>query len=231
MAKITAGIIVSEIRGKVSGNVFSKNKGGAIVRNRVTPINRRSESQSKTRQTLAALAASWRGLTQDQRNSWNAAAPNFPQSDNLGQTIFLSGEQLYIRCNTNLSLAGLSQIVNAPNPASFEVIGFTSLTADASDGTISLAFTPNVPAGKTLMIRATAPHSAGISFVGQSKFRFIKGVAAAQTSPQAIGSEYASVFGAITGATGQKIAVELFLLDNATGLTGVPIKGVGVVAA
>lgn len=229
--KVTMGIIVSEARGKVSGNVFSKNKGGAIVRNRVTPINRRSANQQNQRQQLAALAASWRGLTEEQRVGWNAASPNFPQSDNLGQTIFLSGEQLYIRCNLNLILIGESQITDAPTPTSFDVLGFTSLSPDASAGTIGLAFTPTVPAGFTMVVRATAPYSAGKSFVPQSAFRFIDAIAAAQTSPQAIGPQYVAVHGAITGATGQKIAVEMFLVENASGLAGIPVRGVGVVVA
>jgi len=229
--KVTMGIIVSEARGKVSGNVFSKNKGGAIVRNRVTPINRRSTSQQNQRQQLAALAASWRGLTDAQRAGWNAASPNFPQSDNLGQTIFLSGEQLYIRCNLNLLLIGESQIVDAPTPTSFDVLAFTSLSPDASAGTIGLAFSPTVPAGFAMVVRATAPYSAGKSFVPQSAFRFIDAIAAAQTSPQAIGPAYVAVHGAITGATGQKIAVEMFLVEITSGLAGIPVRGVGVVVA
>jgi len=229
--KVTMGIIVSEARGKVSGNVFSKNKGGAIVRNRVTPINRRSASQQNQRQQLAALAASWRGLTEAQRVGWNAASPNFPQSDNLGQTIFLSGEQLYVRCNLNLLLIGQAQITDAPTPTSFDVLGFTSLLPTADDGAIALAFTPTVPAGFTMVVRATPPYSAGKSFVPQSAFRFIDAIAAAATSPQAIGPAYAAVNGAITGATGQKIAVEMFLVENASGLAGIPVRGVGVVLA
>lgn len=229
--KVTLGIIVSEARGKVSGNVFSKNKGGAIVRNRVTPINRRSATQQNQRQQLAALAASWRGLTEAQRVGWNAASPNFPQSDNLGQTIFLSGEQLYVRCNLNLLLIGEAQITDAPTPTSFDVLAFTSLTPDASSGTIALAFTPTVPAGYTMVVRATAPYSAGKSFVPQSAFRFIDAIAAAQTSPQAIAAAYIAVHGAITGATGQKIAVEMFLVEVASGLAGIPVRGVGVVVA
>jgi len=229
--KVTMGIIVSEARGKVSGNVFSKNKGGAIVRNRVTPINRRSTSQQNQRQQLAALSASWRGLTEAQRVGWNAASPNFPQSDNLGQTIFLSGEQLYVRSNLNLILIGESQITDAPTPTSFDVLAFTSLTAAAGAGTISLAFTPTVPAGYQMVVRATAPYSAGKSFVPQSSFRFIDAIAAAATSPQSIAAAYVAVHGAITGAAGQKIAVEMFLVEEASGLAGIPVRGVGVIGA
>lgn len=229
MAKFTPGAIVSEVRGTVAATTYSKNKGGAIIRNRVTPINRRSTNQTARRQILASLASAWRGLTQAQRDSWNAASPNFPQSDSLGQTIFLTGEQLYVRSNANLILIGEAQIVNAPTPVSFDVLAFTSLTATAGTGVISLAFTPTVPAGFQLVIRATAPISPGVSFVPSSKFRFVQAIAPLAISPQALTAAYALVFGSIAGAVGQKIFIEMFLIEEASGLAGIPVRGVGVI--
>lgn len=231
MAKFTPGAIVSEVRGTIAATTFSKNKGGAILRNRVTPINRRSTNQTQRRQVLASLASAWRGLTQAERDSWNSGAANFPQSDSLGQTIFLTGEQLYVRCNSNLILTGNAQITSCPTPASFAVLAFTSLTATADDGVISLAFTPTVPAGFELVIRATPPVSPGVSFVPQSKFRFISSIAPAATSPQLLSTPYATVFGAITGAADQKIFVEMFLVEQTSGLAGIPVRGVGVISA
>lgn len=231
MAKFTPGAIVSEVRGTIAATTYSKNKGGAILRNRVTPINRRSTNQTQRRQILAALASAWRSLSQANRDSWNNASPNFPQSDNLGQTIFLTGEQLYVRCNANLILTGNAQITSAPAPTSFDVLAFTSLTATADDGAISLAFTPTVPTGFEMVVRATPPISPGVSFVPQSKFRFLSSIAPAATSPQDIAAAYAAVFGAITGATDQKIFVEMFLVEQASGLAGIPVRGVGVILA
>jgi len=230
-AKFTPGAIISEIRNKIAATVYTKNKAGASIRNRVTPINRKSASQTLRRQQLAAFSGQWRGLTQAQRDSWNSGAANFPQTDNLGQTIFLTGEQLYVRCNANLVLTGNSQITDCPTPASFDVLAFTSLTAAAGAGTISLAFTPTVPAGFELVVRATAPVSAGKAFVSDSAFRFLQSVAPAATSPQSIAAAYVAVFGAITGSEDQKIFVEMFLVEQASGLAGIPVRGYGVVAA
>ena len=229
MAKFTPGAIVSEVRNKIAATVFTKNRAGAAIRNRTTPINRRSASQSANRQVLSALAAQWRGLTQAQRNSWNSAAPNFPQQDSLGQTIFLTGEQLYIRCNANLLLIGQAQITNAPSPTSFAVLAFTSLTMDASAGSVDLAFSPTVPTGYSLVVRATAPVSAGKDFVSKSAFRYLKTIAAGQTSPQDIASEYIAKFGAITNAEGLKVFTEMYLVEVASGLAGVPVRGSGII--
>ncbi len=231
-AKFTPGLMLSEMRGKVAASVYTKNKAGAAIRNRTTPINRRSTSQTQKRQQLSSLSSSWRGLTASQIAGWNAAAASFPQQDSLGQTIFLTGAQLYIRCNANLLLTGGALITDAPAPTSFDVLALGASAFDASAGTMTQAFTPTpVPAGFNLVIRATRPLSAGKSFVGSSEFRFIQSVAAAGASPANIAAAYIAKFGAITGATGQKVFVEAFLMETLTGLAGIPVRTSALIVA
>lgn len=230
-AKFTPGAIISEIRNKIAATVYTKNKAGASIRNRVTPINRRSTGQTAKRQQFSSLSAQWRGLSQAERDSFNSGAANFPQTDNLGQTVFLTGQQLFVRLNANLLLIGASQITSCPSPTSFDVLAYTSLTATADDGVLSLAFSPTVPTGFAMVVRATAPVSPGKDFVPASAFRYLQTVAAAATSPQALTTAYATVFGAITGAAGQKIFVEMFLVEVASGLAGIPVRGSDVIAA
>jgi hypothetical protein len=230
-AKFTPGLVVSEIRGKVAASVYTKNKAGAAIRNRTTPINRRSVGQTQKRQQLSSLSSSWRGLTQPQRDGWNVAAPSFPQQDSLGQTIFLTGAQLYVRCNANLILIGASQIVNAPTPASFAVLAIGAFTAVSGTGVISIAFTPTpVPAGFQLVIKASAPVSAGKSFIGDSAFRFIQSLAPAAVSPALGTVPYPLIFGAITGKAGQKIFIKMYLMQVASGLSGIPVRGVAIIS-
>lgn len=222
MAKFTPGAIISEIRGKIAATVFTKNASGNSIRNRSTPINPRSSRQVQRRQTLAALAASWRGLTQAQRDGWNASAANFPQQDSLGQTVFLTGEQLYVRCNANLVLLGLAQITAAPNPVAFATLGFGAVTMAA--GVLSIAFTPTpVPTGYYLVFKATAAGSAGKQFVSESAFRFLQAAAPAATSPQVATTNYGLVFGSAPAA-GTKLFVVAFLIHAASGLAGQVIK-------
>lgn len=230
-AKFTPGAIISEMRGKIAATVYTKNRAGAAIRNRTTPINRRSTGQTSKRQQFSSLSSAWRGLTQAQRDGWNSAAPSFPQQDSLGQTIFLTGAQLYIRCNANLILIGEAQIVDAPTPASFAVLALGAYTAVSGTGVISLAYTPTpVPAGFQVVVRASRPLSAGIDFVPQSAFRFIVAVAAAAASPVLLTTPYAAVFGAITSKAGQKIFVEAFLVEEVSGLAGIPVRAVAVIS-
>lgn len=228
-AKFTPGAIVSEIRNKIAATVYSKNASGAIIRNRVTPINRRSTGQTQQRQTLASLASGWRGLTQAQRDGWNAASANFPQTDSLGQTVILTGEQLYVRCNANLTLIGQSLITAAPIPTSFDPLTATiaSLTAAA----FTVGYTPDpVPTGFSLVIRATRPVSAGKQFFAQSEFRFVAAIAAATASPANIDTAYEAIFGDKTGQVGQKVAVEAYLVEDASGLAGIPVRATALIA-
>lgn len=223
MAKFTPGAAVSEIRGKIAATVFTKNAAGAAIRNRVTPINSRSTKQTQARQRLAALSAGWRGITQAQRDGWNSASPNFPQQDSLGQTIFLTGAQLYIRSNANLLLVGASQIVAAPIPASFPVIALGAVTMAA--GVLTIAFTPTpVPAGFSLVVSATPAGSQGKSFIQESSFRFLGSVPAAGVSPSVQTSNYAAAFGSAPAA-GTKLFVKLFLVQNSSGLAGQVVRG------
>lgn len=229
MAKFTPGAVISEIRGKIASTVFSKNAAGPLIRNRTTPINPQSSKQTQRRQALSALSAGWRGLTENERDGWNSLAGSYPRTDSLGQTIYLTGAQLYILCNSNLDLIGASAITGAPTLPSFPIISVSAPTIDAS--TFTVPFTPDpVPAGVELVIRATAPISAGKSFVGKSDFRFIASEAAAGVSPVDINTAYEAVFGSKSGQVGQKVFVQAFLIDIASGLAGQTVKASALIA-
>ena len=77
MAKIKFGMMMTDARGKLGGQVFSKNRSGAYVRTKVTPVNPRTAAQPLSRSILGTLSASWSGLTEVQRRSWNAAVDDW----------------------------------------------------------------------------------------------------------------------------------------------------------
>lgn len=228
-AKFTPGAIISEIRNKIAATVYSKNGAGAIIRNRVTPINRRTTLQTNQRQLLASLASAWRGLTQAQRDGWNSASPSFPQTDSLGQTVTLTGEQLYVRSNANLVLIGQAQITDAPIPTSFAIMALGVVTLTAAAFTVAFTETP-VPAGFSLVFRATRPVSPGKNFLGKSEFRFVEVFAAAQATPADIDANYELIFGDKTGQVGQKVGVEAFLVEDISGLAGIPVATTALIA-
>lgn len=228
-AKFTPGAIVSEVRGKIAATVFSRNRGGAVIRNRIKPINRRSVGQSTRRQVLGSLASAWRGLTQTDRDSWNGAAPNYPIQDTLGQTIFLSGEQLYIRFNANLILIGETAIDTAPAPFAFAIF---TVSLAVEDPTVAAAFdvtfTPTpLTAGNTLAVFATPSLSPGVDAPNASRFRFIGQIDPTDTSPADLVTEYVAEFG--NPIAGQKVFVELRPIATASGQPGTPLRASAIV--
>ncbi len=72
MAKIKFGAIVTDMRGKVGSQVFSRNKSGAYARSFKVNVLSATPAQITTRNRLAGFSAAWRSLTQEQRDSWQA---------------------------------------------------------------------------------------------------------------------------------------------------------------
>lgn len=214
MAKVKFSALVSEMRNKLNGSVFSKNRGGNYLRNKVTPVNPNTSRQTAVRSALAGFASGFRALTAAQIAAWNAAVSSFPYTDIFGDVKTLSGIQLYIKLNMNLTTAGQSAISSPPAPVGVDPL--TSAAAAAAAGgakTFTFAATP-VPAGHTLIIECTPSVSPGRTFV-KNQYRFIKAVAAAATSPQTITTEYNAKFGDVV--TGEKVFMRGYLVNNTTG--------------
>lgn len=229
MAKVLFTAIVADMRNKLNGTVFSKNRYGAYTRTKVTPVNPQSTAQQLVRQYFGSHAQAWRGLTEAERQSWIDGAGQFPMFDVFGNSKILSGQALYNRLNTNLTTAGASPIATCPAPVAIPLNVITSATAAAGAGTLSVAFAASpVPADFALVIMATPPVSPGINFV-KPKYRIISIQAAAATTPLALGAQYASVFGSLIA--GQKVFVKGFLISTTTGQRGVESSTSDIIAA
>jgi len=219
--KMKFGAIVVDGRGKIGGHVASKNRAGAYLRTKVTPVNPRSGSQMQVRNWLAQMSQAWRGLTQSQRNAWNAAVTDFARTDIFGDLKNPSGFNLHNRLNINLLRTGQSILTLPPAPAPVVDILLDSVTATASTGDISMIFTPAGTADSDIVIRGTAPLSAGVNFV-KSELRDFNVIGSSNPSPESLGVDYTARFGAITGKAGSKIFIETVAIDRTTGLAGVP---------
>ncbi|MBA7709082.1 hypothetical protein ES703_117990 [subsurface metagenome] len=115
MALIKFGGGITEMRGSIAGNVYSRNRYGAYARARTKPINPNTARQQAVRAAVAALTVRWSStLTSLQRTAWDLYASNVPMKNKLGETIYLSGFNHYIRSNTALMRGGISTIDAGP---------------------------------------------------------------------------------------------------------------------
>ena len=219
----------SVISGTIGGQVYSRNRGGAYIRSWVKPVNPNTPAQSLARQKFSGLSSDWKGLTSAQRATWNTGTNNFPRKDRIGETIFLSGQQLFMSFNRNQQSAGNNPIQVCPAPIVIPAPTFVGITVDSTQFTVG--FTPD-PLGtnSSLIIECSVPVSAGISFQGRSSFKQISVVAGATVSPADIFTEYNTVYGAGSLQTGAKVFIRMHIVDRTSGIASDSIQAGFVVA-
>lgn len=100
MARVKFSPIISSINGKLGNAVFQGGRSGAILREKVKPINRKTEKQVAARNRLSGIKAIWQGLTTTEKDSWISFANFFKQSTKHNITKFLSAYELFIQANT-----------------------------------------------------------------------------------------------------------------------------------
>lgn len=227
--KLKWGALVVDGRGKIGGQVASKNRAGAYLRTKVTPVNPQTSFQLGVRNRLTAFSQAWRGLTQSQRDAWNAAVSDFARTDIFGDLKNPTGFNLYQRLNNNLSVIGQAGISVPPLPAPVGAIAVTGVSAAEGADNLTIALDAAVPAGTYCKVFATAPQSAGKNFV-KSEYRLVAILDPAEISPYDLKAEYVAKFGSI-GAAGQKIFVKIEPVNGTTGQTGTPSQASGIVAA
>lgn len=214
--KIKWGALVVDGRNKIGGQVASKNRHGAYMRNKVTPVNPKSASQVTVRARLSGFASGWRGLTAGQRLAWNAAVSDFKKTDIFGDIQNPSGFNLYVKLNSNLANIGVAAISNPPLPQAVSVFTTGTLAAAAGAQSMSLTVTPAVqPATETIVVKATPGISAGKTFV-KSEFRQIGTFTAATAGAYDLAALYIAKFGPI-GPAGVKVFVEVIHINETTG--------------
>ena len=136
--KIKWGALVTEGRGKLGGHVASKNKSGAIMRTKVTPVNPQTSAQASARSRLGGNSQAWSALSEEQRRSWNALAQETSKTNIFGDQYFPSGKNLFTSVNNNLVMVGEAQVSDAPIFTELPFIIDMSADVDTSAGVINL---------------------------------------------------------------------------------------------
>lgn len=227
MAIMTPGPTVAALSGSVGGTVYSRNRGGAYIRNRAIPVDPNSDAQQNVRAILASQSQAFSDLTDAQRAAWENWASQNPVINALGNSILLSGHQAFVQLNSRLDLddqtvLSAPPIINAPMALDTLV-----LSADIGTGTFDVTFTATpLAAGVELWLLAAVINSPGITYI-RNRLRFIGTSAAAETSPFDIQTLVEAVFGTVI--VGQTVHTRVATFDTATGLISVALHDRSVV--
>jgi hypothetical protein len=219
--KARMGMMMTDVSGKLGGQVATKGRNGLNIRTKVKPINRRTTSQVNQRSSLASQSQVWRSLTDAQRNAWTAQAAQFTFKNNFGQHYKPSGKNYFVKINENLLFAGAAAITTPglTTPATAQT-AFAATSIAANSVGCTFAASP-VPAGMAVLVFATRGLSAGVSFVGK-QFRFIQKLAATATTPQDLTTTYTAKFG--TPITGSRVFLQAKVVDITTGQESIPLQ-------
>ena len=182
-------------RDKGIERVFSYRQGNSYssVKAFTKPSNPQSVLQNVVRTAFTQSASSWSSLTEEQRDAWNADAPNWVNTGIFGAKK-QSGQNLYIGCNVALAVAGLPAI-NVPG--SRDIIGsIVELSVNFGSGQISLdgAMTGSSTTN-AIEVAISSPKSLGSS--KNTKLTVLKSILATNSIAVDLTADYVAKYGSI----------------------------------
>lgn len=132
--------ILADASGAMGGVVASHNRGGQYLRARVVPTNPSSGAQVEIRTIFGNLASAWQSLTKPQQDAWTTYAINVPVTDRMGDPLTLTGQQMFVRCNTARVQAGLDPVDDGPTVFSLDSLSPVTITPSAAADLYTIDF-------------------------------------------------------------------------------------------
>ncbi len=225
MATIKLGPIVADIRGKLGGTIFSRNKAGNYAKKFTQPNNPQTAAQQFFRNLFASVSQRWsNNLSQPERETWIEAAPTFPIFNKVGEVIYLSGKGLHDLLNSTLRIIGEAFIAEAPANAPAQIVEVVSFTPDTTAGTMVLELDQAVNGNNKALIEATVGVNAGVNNV-QNLYKQIAVADDTTFDPVAFTADFATEYEAVFGVlpvVGQKVFIRITTVLKASGNRAVP---------
>lgn len=209
MAKVKYGGGIQDIRGSLAGQVHSRNTFGNYIRQKVSPVQPRTSRQLEIRELFTSFSRRFsQTLTDEQQEAWRQAAASTPVRDVFGDSITLTGINLYTRVNSLRTLMGLDPLDEPPPVVQVGAPELTSVIADPEAPALTLTFSPSpVPADTHLFIWATEPLNPGVAFVAH-KLRLLAVLHPGTASPAQLLSDYTERFGGLVNGKRIYLAAE-----------------------
>ena len=147
MATIKFGGGITQMSGSLAGTVFARNRYGNYTRPRTKPVNPRSSNQIVIRSALSYFTQRWHDtLSAAQRTGWNSYAAAVAMKNRLGETIYLTGFNMYLRTNIVRKQLGQTTCDDGPTVISLpEKDTALVLTASVAANKLSIAWTDDLP--------------------------------------------------------------------------------------
>ena len=185
---------------------FSKNRAGAYLRTKVTPVNPSTTDQASVRALFGAITQGWSALAAASIALWNAAVSDWATTDIFGDLKNPSGKNLYQRLNQVAQLYGYSALTTPPAKVAMPEDIVTAVAIDITAGDLSLTGAVS-DANFKIVLSGTPMLSAGTSFVKNKLRGFDHQVSSTFNDANAYAA-YVAKFGAPTAGSNVHIAVQ-----------------------
>lgn len=212
MAKILFTAIVADMRNKIAGTVFSKNRGGSYARTKVTPVNPQTTFQSFVRGNFTSASQAWRSLTEAARNSWIGVVNDYAKADIFGNIRVPAGNNVFSKLYINATtIGGIPLTIPPPTTPTPALSQFAPVYNSVVPSATIFSPLAAVPAGQSVVIRATSQQSPGVTNV-KSLYRIIAVLPAGTPYPYNLLPDYNAKFGTLVA--GQKIGTSTQAYDD-----------------
>jgi hypothetical protein len=194
MAFFTPSCLISEIRGSVGNQTFSRNAHGNIVKEKLVQTNPDTAKQQAVRTVMSDAVEAWQLLTDSERSEWSRFARLFPRRNSLGKQFYLPGYHQFVSCylnRINSFQAGNPQPVRPP---AFPIITSISVTNNGIT-TVTNFQTGNINAGFDISFYITEQHLGNIKSLNPSNLRHWWSFDVSASRNVTTNLEYSTVFG------------------------------------
>lgn len=224
--------LLSTMSGSLGGMTAARAKGGAYLRNRSIPVDPSTARQNEVRMALSSLSQAWSNtLTDTQREAWDLYAAETELTNRIGEGINISGQAMYVRCNTPRVQAGLAVVNDGPTTFGTPDVGqitLTSIFVGEEEITLGVAGTPDWAGSETshLLVYLGRPMSPGRQFFG-GPYRFARAAAGTTVPLTSVIIDTTTAPYVLT--PGQKVALAVRVTDTEGRLSGRVKIGPGLV--
>jgi hypothetical protein len=203
--------------GSMAGTTASHNRAGQYLRNRRAPVQPVGTGRRAfIKAAFGASASAWTGLTSAQQAAWTSYANEYPVTDALGQSITLTGQQMFIAINTQLvnclqTITDIPPLSNLCDNISPAAINFGSTASPLLTVTWTAGLSTNF-----VTVALSRQVSNGVNFM-KTFWQAESGLADLGT--MACLAKYTAQFGIVNN--GQKVFAKVTPV-NEYGVTGTP---------
>lgn len=211
--------------GSTANLTYSHNRAGQYTRNRRAPVQPVGTGRRAfIRAAFGASSTQWASLSAANQAAWISYAAAHPITDALGQTVTLTGQQMYVSVATQLQNVGQA-LPTIPPVSSATVSPIVTVFTVTHLGVITITLTASGGASDFILLAFSAPQSAGITF--NKTYWQQTHVPGNSVGGATYGTAYVAQFGTIPA--GSKVFLKASPV-NQYGVTGTPVVVTAVVS-